>query len=103
MIHVAFSRNIPTRRDMVNATRYDRATLQWSGWYPTWSPDGARIAYVSSETTDTEIWVMAADGSDPTNLTRNPTIDTAPRWVRRWGGFCGGEGSEVYRWAGLSR
>lgn len=58
-----------------------------------WSPDGSRIAYVRcvspapcnyDETAGTEdnwdIWVINADGSNPTQLTNYTTSEVAPAW-----------------------
>jgi Tol biopolymer transport system component len=36
---------------------------------PSWSPDGSRIAFGSERDGEIDIWSMAADGSDPQNLT----------------------------------
>ena len=38
---------------------------------PAWSPDGSKIAFVGmqDEAGNFDIWVMNADGSNPTNLT----------------------------------
>jgi Tol biopolymer transport system component len=55
---------------------------------PAWSPDGKRIAFTSSRdaTTDgnvgiyIEIYVMNADGSQPTRLTSNLAQDESPAW-----------------------
>lgn len=42
-------------------------------WVPTWSPDGKRIAFLSDRADgNTDIWSMAADGSDQVNLTATP-------------------------------
>jgi len=38
---------------------------------PVWSPDGSKILFVSDRDGNDEIYVMKADGSDPTNLTDN--------------------------------
>jgi Tol biopolymer transport system component len=49
--------------------------------YPTWSPDGGRIAFASNRDGNFEIYTMvAADGSDQENLTNNPARDFAPAW-----------------------
>ena len=44
-------------------------------WAPVWSPDGQRLAFASSRDGNTEVYVMAADGTDPTNLTQNADTD----------------------------
>ncbi len=57
-----------------------------------WSPDGTRIVFMSNRETernpdppgrrqpDTELFVMDADGSDPTQLTFNRLDDEDPAW-----------------------
>jgi dipeptidyl aminopeptidase/acylaminoacyl peptidase len=49
---------------------------------PHYSPDGRRIAFESDRADDTlEIWLVDADGSSPTRLTRGPGRWQAyPRW-----------------------
>jgi Tol biopolymer transport system component len=37
-----------------------------------WSPDGAKIAYVSNKNGTYQIWAMNADGSEPAQLTKGP-------------------------------
>ena len=44
-------------------------------WSPVWSPDGQRLAFASSRDGNTEVYVMAADGTNPTNLTQNADTD----------------------------
>ena len=44
---------------------------------PSWSPDGTRIAFASSN----EIYVMNADGTGRTNITNSPDDETGPSWA----------------------
>ncbi len=53
----------------------------WNSITPSWSPDGARIAFASDRTGDLEIYVMPADGSGmPVRLTDNAGDDFSPSW-----------------------
>jgi Tol biopolymer transport system component len=45
-----------------------------------WSPDGARIAWVSNRSGSYQIWTMNADGSDKIQITREPATHGWPRW-----------------------
>ena len=46
-----------------------------------WSPDGARVAFVSQENKSDDIWVINADGTKPRNLTPNSwQWDKHPSW-----------------------
>lgn len=47
---------------------------------PTWSPDGAHIAFRSQRDGNDEIYVMNVDGSCQTNLTNDPPNDWSPAW-----------------------
>ena len=47
---------------------------------PAWSPDGQHIAFTSERDGDHEVYVMAADGSNPINLTQNDGFDLYPAW-----------------------
>jgi Tol biopolymer transport system component len=47
-----------------------------------WSPDGKKIAFTTDMDypSDPEVYVINADGSGLTNLTRNSAVDTDPAW-----------------------
>jgi dipeptidyl aminopeptidase/acylaminoacyl peptidase len=50
-------------------------------YYPAWSPDGSKILFSSNRTGDYEIFVMNADGTSQTNLTKNAVaFDVDPAW-----------------------
>ena len=58
-----------------------------SDWHPAWSPDGSQIVFASMrdpvpnyEGPPPEIYVMNADGTRQTRLTRNNTSDHSPDW-----------------------
>ncbi|HSH83476.1 MAG TPA: DUF5050 domain-containing protein, partial [Herpetosiphonaceae bacterium] len=48
--------------------------------HPAWSPDGSKIAFVSTREGDSEIYVMNANGSEQMNLTSNAASDYWPAW-----------------------
>jgi TolB protein len=49
--------------------------------YPTWSPDGGRLAYESNQTGDWDIWVTQLGSSESINLTQDPAgADRFPSW-----------------------
>ncbi len=48
---------------------------------PAWSPDGSRIAYESTKSGNSEIWVMNSDGSgEPINVSQHESWDSDPAW-----------------------
>ena len=53
-------------------------------WFPSWSPDGKRIAFVRAthdDLTDCDIYVMNADGTGLVNLTQTPGVgEWHPSW-----------------------
>jgi TolB protein len=49
--------------------------------YPTWSPDGTEIAFVSTQYQYLDVFVVDADGSGRTNLTEAEGFDLYPRWM----------------------
>ena len=51
-----------------------------SDFYPDWSPDGSKIAFMSHRDGNNEIYVMGANGSNPIRLTNNADSDYEPAW-----------------------
>jgi Tol biopolymer transport system component len=47
---------------------------------PEWSPDGKRIVFDTTRDGNSEIYVMNANGTNQTRLTRNPASDVKPSW-----------------------
>lgn len=42
-------------------------------WRPSWSPDGARIAFESYRNGEADVFSMGADGTDVKRLTTSPS------------------------------
>jgi TolB protein len=59
----------------VNLTN-DPATDQ----YPSWAPDGRKLAFSSTREGNTDVYVMNADGTAQTRLTTDAAEDYAPAW-----------------------
>ena len=80
----------------VHDTRYQGArqltnTAAWS-YDPAWSPRGDRIAYVSQETGNDEIYLIGLDGSNVQRLTENSwEWDKHPSWSP--------DGSQIVFWS----
>jgi Tol biopolymer transport system component len=49
-------------------------------WWPTWSPDGQRIAFTSERSGNLDIWVQQVAGGPPLQLTNDPAPDWTPDW-----------------------
>ena len=60
------------RRKLTHDARYNAE--------PAWSPDGRKIAFLSTRNGNRDIYVINADGSGKRNLTRNPAKDVRPSW-----------------------
>lgn len=55
-------------------------TGSWNDRWPTWSPDGKTIAYVSDKGGVWSVWVMNANGSSTRQLSPSGAIATNPSW-----------------------
>jgi len=62
--------------DLTNLTKDDPK----GGAYPTWSPDGTKIAYMAGGEGPSTLYVMNADGSGKMHLSKNTVSDTTPAW-----------------------
>jgi dipeptidyl aminopeptidase/acylaminoacyl peptidase len=67
----------------VTDTNHPNVLTQFSGahvYTPAWSPDGSKLACVSDEPGNNEIYVVNADGSGSTRATDNKADDRDPAW-----------------------
>lgn len=61
-----------------------KLTSAGKNYWPRWSPDGRRIAYIHEEPgipyVKRDVWVMRADGSDKQRVTRGGHVRFGPAW-----------------------
>ena len=80
---IIFTRAFPTRQIMVinaDGTNPVQLTSAGNNFFPTVSPDGKRIAFVSDRDGNHEIYAMSFNGNLQTRLTNNFTIEDYPAW-----------------------
>lgn len=67
--------------DLENPTDHKQLTnLKHFNALPDYSPDGSQIAFHHCNTGTCDIYVMNADGSNPTNITQGTDDNRWPRW-----------------------
>jgi TolB protein len=59
-----------------------RLTNDGASEYPSWSPDGARIAFDRIVGSNHQLYVMNADGTGVTRLTNDSADDSNAVWTR---------------------
>src|SRR2546425_116181 len=64
--------------------------------YPAWSPDGSKLAFVSTRDGNAEIYVMNPDGSGQTRLTTTTTDEYRPSWSPDAAKIAYSDGASVY-------
>jgi hypothetical protein len=62
-----------------NATTFPGGNT--SDYDPAFSPDGTRIAFCSTRSGNSDLWVMNSDGADLKQLTFHPMADRRPQWL----------------------
>src|SRR5262249_22018343 len=55
-------------------------TFGTNDWYPRWSPDGSRNAFMSKRGANFQVYAMNGAGTNPTNLTKTASSDGIPAW-----------------------
>lgn len=75
----AFDRIFTMNADGSNQTNL---TGRDGGWAPAWSPDGSKIVFsnVNPDAPNFDIFVMKADGTGVTRLTRSEVFEWEPDW-----------------------
>ena len=67
---------------LIDGTKLPFPTFNSTASTPSFSRDGTRIAFaLSTPRGDTDIFVSKLDGSDRTDITNNPAVDTSPTWA----------------------
>src|SRR5436190_1342493 len=67
-----------------------------SNYQPAWSPNGAQIAFASSRDTNSEIYVMDANGANVVRLTdTTASVRGGPGWSAGGTGIAFGEGGRI--------
>jgi TolB protein len=83
---IAYTAYSASAADIVLSRIYDGLPLQrpakgiGNNYLPAYSPDGTRIAFMSTRDGNGEIYVINADGTGLRRITNNPEDDATPTW-----------------------
>jgi Tol biopolymer transport system component len=64
----------------VNPEQFQITTLPGFDCYPSFSPDGQQIVYMSERDGNRDLFIMDLEGTDTIQLTDEPTYDYEPSW-----------------------
>lgn len=71
----------PNTHEAIGAPKPMTQNTSFRKSMPRYSPDGKKVAYIEFRAGENQkIWIMDADGSNPTQLTTGPSIDWSPSW-----------------------
>ena len=78
---LAFVRDKQIYTVLPNGADVRQLTTAGKNVRPKWSPDGTRIAYLKRTAAGTrDVWVMSADGTNKTRVTRTGNVTAAATW-----------------------
>jgi TolB protein len=82
LAYVSFENKKPVVyvQSLRDGSRRAVAAFKGSNSAPAWSPDGKRLAVTLTRDAGSQIYLIDADGSGLTRLTRSGAIDTEPVW-----------------------
>jgi Tol biopolymer transport system component/DNA-binding winged helix-turn-helix (wHTH) protein len=79
--YVSYPERVLWRSRVDGSQRLQLTSLPMQAWLPRWSPDGKRIAFSAVVPGDPDrIYVVAADGGRPAQLTARNHYETDPNW-----------------------
>ena len=68
-------------KNLVDGTNKRIVASRYYDMEPTWSPDGTRIAFVSSRTGMYQIFTVSANGGTATRITQTTKTEMSPAWT----------------------